>query len=135
MTCTRKTALSLALAFALALPVAAAPADDALKEAQAAIKRRDGIAAEVALERALGQGAPRNLVAPAMGEAEMLQGDLVKAREWLGAGDFAPQQRLYGFHQLARLEMAEDNLPAAAEAFALASPWPDPAAMTNDVYA
>lgn len=116
MTFTRKSAF-LALALALALPVAAASGGDALKLAREALDRGDGIAAEVALERALQGGTPRNVVAAAMGEAELLQGDTIKAREWLGPGDFAPEQRLDGFYQLARLEMAEDNLPAAAAAF------------------
>lgn len=106
-----------AVSLALALPAAAAAPEDALKTVQEALARGDGIAAEVALRQALEQGVPRPELAAAMGAAELLQGDLDAAREWLGPEDFAPGQQLYGFHQLARLEMAAGNLEAAAEAF------------------
>jgi Flp pilus assembly protein TadD len=110
-------AVLLTLAPILGLPASAAPADSALKTAHDALARGDGIAAEEALKQALASGTPRPAVAAAMGEAELLQGDLAAAREWLGPGAFAPDQRVYGFHQLARLEMADDNLPAAGAAF------------------
>jgi tetratricopeptide (TPR) repeat protein len=110
-------ALWLAGLLTLALPASATPADGALKTAHDALMRGDGIAAEEALKQALAAGVPRPAVAAAMGEAELLQGDLVEAREWLRPGEFAPDQRLYGFHQLARLEMADGNLPAAGAAF------------------
>lgn len=110
-------ALWLAAALALALPASAAPVDGALKAAHEALARGDGIAAEEALKQAMAHGAPRPAIAAAMGEAELLQGDLAEAREWLGPGEFAPDQRLYGFHQLARLEMADGDLPAAGAAF------------------
>lgn len=101
----------------LALPASAAAPGDALKTAHEALIRGDGIAAEAALRQALDRGVPRPEIAAAMGEAELLQGDLGAAREWLASGEFAPDQRLYGFHQLARLEMAAGNLQAAGEAF------------------
>jgi tetratricopeptide (TPR) repeat protein len=107
----------LVASLALALPAVAAAPEDALETAHEALANGDGIAAEAALRQALGEGAPRPEIAPAMGEAELLQGDLDAAREWLGPGEFAPDQRLYGFHQLARLEMAAGNLQAASEAF------------------
>lgn len=112
----KSRALWFAASLALALPAAAAAPDGVLKTAQEALARGDGIAAEVAL-RALGQGVPRGEVAPAMGRAALLQGDFDAAREWLGGGEFASDQQAYGFHQLALLEMAVGDLPAAAEAF------------------
>lgn len=113
----KSRAFWLAASLALALPAAAAAPGEALKTAQEALARGDGIAAEAALRQAIDQGAPRPQLAAAMGEAELLQGDLDAAREWLGLGEFAPDQRLYGFHQLARLEMAAGNLQAASDAF------------------
>jgi Flp pilus assembly protein TadD len=109
--------LWLAVSLALALPAAAAAPGDAVRTAHEALARGDGIAAEAALRQALDQGVPRPELAAAMGEAELLQGDLDAAREWLGPAEFAPDQRIYGFHQLARLEMAAGNLDAAGEAF------------------
>jgi len=106
--------LWLAAPLLLALPATAATSGDVLKNAQEALDRGDGIAAEITLREA---GLPRLEIAAAMGHAALLQGDLDAAREWLGAGEFAPEQQLYGFHQLARLEMAEGNLDAASEAF------------------
>lgn len=102
---------------ALGAAAAAVPASDPLAEAAAALKRGDGIAAEVAARRALDAGASREEVAAFAGEAELLQDDLVDAREWLGPGGFAAQSRERGFHALARLEMAEGDLDAAAAAF------------------
>ncbi len=113
----KSRAFWLAASLVLALPAAAAAPGDAMKTAHEALARGDGIAAEAALRQAIDQGASRPRVAAAMGEAQLLQGDLDAAREWLGPGDFATDQRLYGFHQLARLEMAAGNLQAAGEAF------------------
>lgn len=110
---------ALALA-ALALPAAAAPGADPLAAARTALDHGDGIAAEVDLKRALGAGAARQDVAAMMGEAKTLQGDTAAAAEWLEPGQFAPGQREYGFHMLARLKLAEGDLDAADAAFALA---------------
>lgn len=111
-----KPALAFVALLALGASVAAAPARDAIAEAVAALDRGDGIAAEVAVRRALAAGAPQESVAAFAGEAELQQGDLDDARRWLGEADFAPASRQRGFHALARLELAEGNLPAAAEA-------------------
>jgi len=102
---------------------AAVPAGDPLAQAEAALARGDGIAAEAAVNRALEAGLPRNEAAALAGEAELLQGELSEARRWLGPGDFAPRTRQRGFHALARLAMAEGDLAAATRAFdrALAS--------------
>lgn len=106
------------LAF-LAMPALAAQGDGAqsLLAARKALAHGDGIAAEVELRRALAAGLPRENVAASMGEAELLQGDLVEARRWLGEGDFAPGDRGYGFRMLGRLEMRDGDLPAAGQAF------------------
>ena len=64
----------------------AVPATNPLAEAAAALDRGDGIAAEVAARRALDAGAPREEAAALIGEAELLQGDLGDARDWLAAG-------------------------------------------------
>lgn len=93
------------------------PAAQAMQTARAALERRDGIAAEIAAKQALELGAPRAAVAALVGEGELLQGDLHDAREWLGPGQFDPENHERGFHALARLEIAEGNLAAAAEAF------------------
>lgn len=88
-----------------------------LEAARTALARHDGIAAEAALRRAMEQGATREAVAARMGEAELLQGDLVEARHWLGAGQFVPGEQALGFRMLGRLEMEEGDLPAAGQAF------------------
>jgi tetratricopeptide (TPR) repeat protein len=110
-------------ALMLGAAAAASPANGALAEAESALGRGDGIAAEVAAKRALGAGMPRTAVAAIIGEAELLQGDLGDARAWLAAGKFSGATRERGFHSLGRLEMAEGDLAAAAQAFdrALAS--------------
>jgi predicted Zn-dependent protease len=48
-----------------------------------------------------------------MGEAWLQQGDLKRAREWLGAGAFAAGSEVQGLRMLARLERADGN-PGAA---------------------
>lgn len=96
---------------------AAAPGDDALARAREALARGDGIAAEVALKQALQAGAPRETVAAAMGEAWLDQGDLRRAREWLGNAAFGPGTEVHGLRMLAKLERAEGNLRAAGAAY------------------
>jgi tetratricopeptide (TPR) repeat protein len=56
-------------------------------------------------------------VAAYLGEAELVQGDLVQARSWLGSGRFAAESRARGFHALARLEALDGDLDAAAQAY------------------
>lgn len=110
-------------ALVLGAGAAAAPSVSALAEASAALERGDGIAAEVAARRALDAGMPCGEVAALIGEAELLQGDLGDARDWLGAAEFSAATRERGFHALGRLEMVEGDLAAAGRAFdqALAS--------------
>lgn len=102
---------------ALAGPLGAAPSDDAIAEAQAALERGDGVGAEVAGKQALDQGAGRTAVAAYIGEGELLQGDLAEARQWLGEGVFDAATHDRGYLALARLEIAAGNFPAAQAAF------------------
>src|SRR5688572_21703761 len=97
----------IAAALVLSAGAAAAPSRDALADAAAALERGDGIAAEVAARRALDAGMPRGEVAALIGEAELLQGDLADARDWLTGDQFFAATSERGFHALARLEMAE----------------------------
>lgn len=89
----------------------------AYREALVALSRGDGIAAEVALRKAEAAGMDRSALAARMGEALIDQGDLRKAREWLGPARFAPADAAHGWRMLGRLEMAEGHLPAAGRAF------------------
>ncbi len=85
--------------------------------ARAALMAGDAVQAEVILKDALAAGGQREDLAAFLGEAELKQGQLAEAREWLGEGNFSEETRSHGFHMLARLEMDEGNLPAAGEAF------------------
>ncbi len=95
----------------------------------ASLENGDGIGAEKVLREALEGGAERADIAAFMGEAELIQGQLAEAREWLGKGEFSDDSRSRGFHMLAKLEMREGNLPAAGRAFdaALKDNMEDPA--------
>lgn len=104
------------LALAAADPLGAAPGNDALAEARAAIDRGDGVGAEVAGKQALEQGAARSAVAAYIGEGELLQGELAEARQWLGDGAFDAVSHDRGYLALARLEIAAGNFPAAQAA-------------------
>ncbi|MFM5906193.1 MAG: tetratricopeptide repeat protein [Novosphingobium sp.] len=104
-----------ALWLALGSPLAADPAkrDAALGRARAALAREDGVAAEIALRQAQDEGADRVVLAASMGEAFLLEGNLAKAREWLGPGEFAAKERAQGLRMLARLQEREGNRAAA----------------------
>ncbi|MDN3645558.1 tetratricopeptide repeat protein [Pontixanthobacter aestiaquae] len=88
-----------------------------IESAKSSLEAGDGLAAEVALRDMIAGGVPRSDVAAYLGEAELLQGELVEARQWLESGKFSDDTRGHGFHMLARLEMREGNLPAAGTAF------------------
>jgi cellulose synthase operon protein C len=107
------------VALALAAPLAALPeaAGEPFARARAALQRGDGIAAEAEIARALEAGAKRAEVAAAMGEAQLIQGQLGKAREWLGPGAFAPESAAHGWRMLGLLERREGKLAAAAQAY------------------
>lgn len=105
----------LALLLAAPLPAQQGGADAALAKGRAALARSDGVAAEIAFKEALTRGASRDAVAAGMGEALLDQGQLDKAREWLGPAKFAANDALRGLRALARLEIAQGNLPAAGK--------------------
>lgn len=119
MICRPDLRLVLAALAVLALvpPAAAAPGGDPLAVAAEALARGDGIAAEVAARRALDAGYAREQVAAFAGEAELLQDDLPAARSWLGEARFDAASAQRGFHALARLEVLDGNVTAAAQAF------------------
>lgn len=104
-------------AFTGIAPLIAAPGDDAIAEALAALERGDGIAAEISGKRAIEQGAARSQVAALIGEGEFLQGDFRDARNWLGDAEFDDETRRRGLLALARLEVAEKNTDAAMQIF------------------
>ena len=127
MTCTpeRKlrpgllAAVALALAAALVAPGMAGQtmADNLVHDAHVALARGDGIAAEIALRKAMAAGAAHDAIAARMGEAYLDQGDLLKAHAWLGPAGFTADEASHGFRMLGRLAMAERNLPAAGKAY------------------
>lgn len=77
----------------------------------------DGAAAEGALRDELAKGGRPAALAPYLGEAAILQGDLADAQYWLTGGEFAPTSAAHGFHMLGRLRMLQGDLPAAGRAF------------------
>lgn len=115
----------LALALASVLPSAPASLGAqeiarpqlALEEGREALQRGDAVAAEISLKRALDSGVAKASVAALLGEAYLLTGEYDEARRWLEPGEFDTASRQHGFHMLARLEMAEGNLPASTTAF------------------
>jgi tetratricopeptide (TPR) repeat protein len=88
-----------------------------VEAARAALRRSDGIDAEMKLRAALSRGVPRNQIAAFMGGAYIRQDDRQHAREWLGPGVFSAGTAAEGFRMLAQLEQLDDNLPAAARAY------------------
>lgn len=88
-----------------------------LEQAKAALDRGDGFAAETQLRAALDSGLPGATLAAYFGKAELLQGNLAEAANWLVLGEFDDDTRGLGFHTLGRLEMQTGNLAAAGQAF------------------
>lgn len=88
-----------------------------MKRAEEAVARGDGIAAEMAARAAMEAGASRADVAAVMGEAELLQGDVADARDWLEPREFSPATAARGLHALGRLNMERGDMAAAALAF------------------
>jgi tetratricopeptide (TPR) repeat protein len=117
MTCRPdKAFLGLLLAL-LALPALAGDRPDPLAQAAAAIERGDGVAAEVAAQRALDAGMPHAAVDAYLGEAALLLGDADDARRWLAPGEFDPASAQRGFHALGKLELGAGHFGPAATAF------------------
>jgi cellulose synthase operon protein C len=109
-----------AVTLAIAAPGAADPAGlagETVAGARMALIRRDGIDAEMRLQRAMSQGVPREAIAALMGEAMLLQNRRAKAREWLAPQAFSPDTASLGFRALAMLERKDGNLAAAGRAF------------------
>lgn len=105
---------------ALALVLAACGGAEQSKPAadwRAALEEGDGVGAEMALRAELDQGAAVGDLAPFLGQAELLQGDLREARRWLGDGNFSPATMAHGNHMLGRLRMREGDLAGAGKAF------------------
>lgn len=122
MTCRpRLFAVSLLLACtALAVSGCEEDKDDLLppiEAARVALAEGRPMAAEAALQRALGEGASRASLAALMGEAALAQGDLAKAHEWLDAGEFDLASAAFGWRMRGRLAMAEGDLAEASGAF------------------
>lgn len=103
----------------LAAPLGALPGDAEvrIKAAATALAKGDGIAAEAELDRALEAGAAKPDVAASMGEALIVQGQLVRAREWLEPAQFSPVSAAYGWRMKGLLERREGNLAAAGSAY------------------
>ena len=122
MTCTPDLRHRFAALVAAALLLAtgcseAAPDAPPLQRALAALEEGDGFGAELILREMLESGTGRREIAAYLGEAELLQGQPAEARVWLADGVFTKETAGRGFHMLGRLEMREDNLPAAGQAF------------------
>ena len=120
MICTRKFAFTIgvfASTLLLTSPGAAAPDGALIARARAALARGDGIAAQADLQRLQHQGAARDTLAAAMGEALIQQGERQDAREWLEKETFATSDQLYGYRMLGLLERLDGNLGAAGRAY------------------
>ena len=92
-------------------------ARDRFAAAARSLARGDGIAAEAELHRAAQAGATKLELAAAMGEALIDQGELNKARDWLGPGQFVPNEAALGWRLLGKLERLSGNLPQAGQAY------------------
>ncbi|MFN4134903.1 MAG: tetratricopeptide repeat protein [Novosphingobium sp.] len=120
----RRLAPLLLLAPAALLAAPAAPVSGAAQEtaaeqaASAALRRGDGLAAEVLLRDAVKRdAASANRLRALLGEALLAQGNLRSARETLYGGDFTPETAAHGWHLRGRLELAEGRLGEAGRAF------------------
>ncbi len=88
-----------------------------IDRAREALSVGDAVQAEVILRNEIAAGTDQSEVAALLGEAELQQGQLAEARQWLKDGLFSPETKAHGFHMLGRLEMEAGNLPAAGRAF------------------
>lgn len=102
---------------ALSGPVRGDVPADLLVKGRTALAKRDGIAAEVTLRAAMGQGASADDVRAELGEALLLQGDRREARRVLFGGDFRPESAAHGWQLRGRVELMEGHLAAAGQAF------------------
>ncbi|MCW1381669.1 tetratricopeptide repeat protein [Novosphingobium sp. KCTC 2891] len=109
--------LTLAALFALPASGGDTRLDGARAAARAALERRDPIAAEVVLRKAVDGGLPLDAVRAQLGEALLRQGERAEARRVLGGGAFTPDSAGLGWRVRGQLELAEGNLGGAAQAF------------------
>jgi tetratricopeptide (TPR) repeat protein len=93
------------------------PGPALIAAARVALRRDDGIDAEMKLRAAMAQGVSTRQVAAYMGSAYLRQGDLVKARQWLGPAAFTQDTAAEGLRVLAQLELLQNHLPAAGRAY------------------
>ena len=123
MTCTPEPARRrhglIAALLLVAIAGCAGPAEREapLGRAQEALARGDGVAAEAALRDALDAGVPQPELAASLGRAELLQNDLLAARQWLGPEKFSAESQGEGYSALGELEYRAGNLPASGRAF------------------
>ncbi len=127
MTCSSNTTSSIKRSFRLAagvLALLAAPAagtasqiDAVRKQAQAALDRRDPIAAEVPLRAAIRSGVPADALRAWLAQALIARGDRAEARRVLGEGGFTPDSAGLGWRMRGQLELVGGNLTGAAQAF------------------
>ena len=106
-----------ALCASLSACAEAEPELTPLEAVELKLDQGDGLGAEKRLQTMLEEGASLPELAGYLGEAAMVQGDLAKARRYLGAAEFSQDTSAYGFKQLGRLELRAGNLPAAGAAF------------------
>lgn len=86
-----------------------------LERAKASVERGDGTSALMILEREVARGMPREEAALTMGEAALLLGDTVVARQYLEPREFTEEEELEGLRALARVERLDGNFSRAAE--------------------
>ncbi|HEY8603293.1 tetratricopeptide repeat protein [Tsuneonella suprasediminis] len=122
MICNHKSTSGVVLSIVLIFAGCTAnpPEPDLREKALTALKDGDGVSAELVLRDALDEGAPKSLLAPYFGEAEILQGNLLEAHQWLDSENFAPESRTHGLHMLGRLAMMEGDLDLANRALSQA---------------
>lgn len=91
--------------------------DEARAAARQALERRDPIAAEVTLRKAVDDGVPLDAVRGQLAEALLRRGERAEARRLLTDGAFTPDSAGLGWRVRGQLELADGNLGGAAQAF------------------
>ncbi len=88
-----------------------------MAKARIELARGDAHSARLHLDHVRQQGLPAQELVVDFAEAALLDGDFETAREWLESADFSQGSRAHGFLLLGRVEMADNNLAAAGQAF------------------